>query len=724
MKRILIILSFFVSVCHGQNVGTRMQSNFPSSTEVALSRVGIISDASLAMYSSTFGTNQTAAIQAILDRATSTAPLTVYWDVKVSVTGLRIKSNTTIYASAGCGAILRDDADDHLLKNYNWTANNNAIVDSNIYLVGGIWNGNGFRGGAAQQIHSQATKGMTAGFNFYGVKNLTLRDFEIRNTRTYAGFFTTTENLLIDNFKVDQGPNVFVNQDGFDLVGMLKGATISNGTMTTADDRLAFGSDALGGGTAEIGGDLTVNTGVQGIQESVTISHIHFIGEGKGLRFNSSVSLMTDFNISDIFGTCRTSVIYLESENNIAQIEGYEVVEGEGNFKNFTFSNINVSADSLYSYDYVPDHHGFVQIGGTAENIVFKNFTRNNMRLPYPTFAIHKNYGAPVINGLRIDGYNSSETGTTYTGDHIRFEADVTVSGFELLNTRVKANGDNNTTIINIMTDADVGDVSLYNVTGRNINTLVKHSSFATRWKAVGVTHHGYGGASFVTTATVTDLNVSNYSGEDVDEGTFTTKRGDAFGVSGGGGSEGGEAGSGFPFLASFLGTAATALSSYTPEEGTIGTITGSPVLDGSGHLTMPASSTFLTTSFTQSGFGARLDISTISDGADLYFLALTAGSHNAYIHVSRTGSDLSIQPLVDDVGTEGPTTVAVSNFAGLLIVRDPSNNTLSFYYKNALGNYSVLDSMTDPGHTYTNIKVNNVAGATVTVDLLRITDL
>ncbi len=70
-----------------------------------LSSHGAVSDAQIGMNSVTFGTDNTAIIQSVLDKAKN-APVTVYWDGRYSVTGLKIYSNTTIIANAGCVAIL------------------------------------------------------------------------------------------------------------------------------------------------------------------------------------------------------------------------------------------------------------------------------------------------------------------------------------------------------------------------------------------------------------------------------------------------------------------------------------------------------------------------------------------------------------------------------------------------------------------------------------------
>ena len=104
-----------------------------------LSAHGAISDAEIGMNSVKFGTDNTSAIQTVLDKAII-SPITVWWDGKYSVTGLKIYSNTTIIANAGCGAILRNHSDKSIFINANQSFGSRK--DSNIVISGGIWNGN------------------------------------------------------------------------------------------------------------------------------------------------------------------------------------------------------------------------------------------------------------------------------------------------------------------------------------------------------------------------------------------------------------------------------------------------------------------------------------------------------------------------------------------------------------------------------------------------------
>jgi hypothetical protein len=59
-----------------------------------LSASGAISDAEIGMNSIKFGTDNTSVIQNVLDKAKN-SPITVYWDGRYSVTGLKISKNKT-----------------------------------------------------------------------------------------------------------------------------------------------------------------------------------------------------------------------------------------------------------------------------------------------------------------------------------------------------------------------------------------------------------------------------------------------------------------------------------------------------------------------------------------------------------------------------------------------------------------------------------------------------
>ncbi len=690
----LLIGMLLCSSVVAQNVGTAMLSDLPSNRVFHLSRKGILSDADLSFGSSSFGLDQTAKVQPLLNYASATDHITVFWDVKISTTGLKVKSNTSIIASTGCGAILRDNSDNFLLSNYNWAPFNNDILDSNITIQGGIWNGNGWRGGVAKQEHSNSTLGMITGLSMFGVKNFIFRDAEIRNTRTFAIFVLTWQNVVFDNFIIDQGENPNINQDGMDVCGGGKNLSITNGKIRCGDDRISITANVPGG--FAYGEHHEPYSGVNGNIIGVYINNIEGWGEGKFVRFCTSANYMENVYVGNLRGTARTWVVVQESENNFAD---YDQPYGKGDFRNMTYENINVEITEPYDYDYMPDVKGLFQIGGNSKNIVIRNLTRNNLAWNQPSIVVHANHDTVTIDGLTIDGYNSRDAGTSFSTAHVYIES-ATVNNFRMINSSVFSETNNDASLFAVGTSSYVPYPVFSNIETNNVANVFENYGTVEAVRANNIRHAGVMTAAFWTATTVPVISVDGLSAALPTEGTFEHTRGTAFTESAAiiGGGTSGET----TFEAGFAGTASTPLSSYTPETGTITTIVGSPTLDGSGNVTLPSSSYFRTTSFTPNGFAARL-VPDIPNGAKVSFAALTAGSDDAFIEVERSGSDYIIEYFRDNLSV-GSTVVAVSNFQEVALVR--ASNSFGWYYKDGAGAYQLLNYFNCSAYTFTQISV------------------
>ena len=217
MKNIIAVLIFILIT----------NSSFSQSNVYYLSANNAISDADIGINSVTFGTDNTIAIQSILDKAQSN-PIIVYWDGRYSVTGLKVHSNTTIIAYEGCGAILRNNSDNPLLENANRSFS--TYADSNISIQGGIWNANGFNKIMnPAQIHDNPEEGLVgwiSGFRFFGVENLSIKDAIIYKPRTFALHAGNVKNVFIQNVKIDVGKNAPINCDGLHFNGPSENITI------------------------------------------------------------------------------------------------------------------------------------------------------------------------------------------------------------------------------------------------------------------------------------------------------------------------------------------------------------------------------------------------------------------------------------------------------------------------------------------------------------------
>ncbi len=494
---------------------------------VYLSQSGIISDAETKLYSTTFGSDQTAAIQAILDAATDSLPLVVVWDVKVSVTGLNIKSNTRIIAIGENGAILRNNSDSWLLSSYN--KNQSAIADSNISIIGGVWNGNGFNSTypSGAQTGVSLTTGFACVFYFAGAKNIDISDATVYNSRLFGMIFLYTEHVNINHITIDQG-YCHLTQDGIDVLAYCKDFTVKNSSIRAGDDRFAFGSNpAIGNG---LYGDRSYYTNLGGDQVGIRIENINFNGPGKGFRFNSSANKIQDVSISNIYGEFFGS--YFVAENldlfGTPTYGNYTYSSGPGDLRNFTLENI----DLRHMNDSVSETDGRINIACNIDNFNLRNITRNDFNYNYPTIAVHKpgTVSPVVVKNINLDTYYSYEDSTTdVTSKHIYIRDSATVTNLNIRGAYVKRYAalnasqlikvDNGASLTNLKIDGAILDKVGY-IYGSNIPISLIQANHIL---------HTNGYESFVTASTITKLNVSNWVGTTVSSGTVTTSTGDAF---------------------------------------------------------------------------------------------------------------------------------------------------------------------------------------------------
>lgn len=504
--------------------------------KIRLSEWGIISDADVSFGSSTFGSDQTAAIQAILNTSSASTPLYVIWDVKVSVTGLKIKSFTTIVATEGSGAILRDHSDNYLLRTHGWTKPFTTIENYNITIDGGIWNGNGWRGGDSMQARNHATLGPISGFHLVNVRNIVLKNLTVTNTPTFGILGANWDHGYVNNINIDQGVSPYVNQDGIDLLGHMTNITITNSRFRCGDERIIFVANPPKSNY----GYETPYKDADGDQIGIRIDNIEFYGAGKGFRFNSSANRLENVNVSNVYGIAETYYLLVENGDNLALF--FPVEAGPGHFKNMVFENLNVEVNTNYASDYLPDFVGCIMLGGGIEGITFKNLVRNNLNIDRPTITINNNYSTTpyVIKDLLVDGYTSLESDTTDAAlsHFLVMPGAGTVESVRLSNVKIKHSGLNGSILF---TNQDtVYNLQMHNVAAHDVANFVYNSGLILTISGTMERHTGVigSGATFKTTSTaVSNILLSNYYSQtsSILDGTFTNQKGDAFVFAGGG---------------------------------------------------------------------------------------------------------------------------------------------------------------------------------------------
>lgn len=243
------------------------------------------------------GTDDTEALQKILDKAVEWGRLRLIMDGAALVRGLRIYSDTTIEClDTDCGFYLADGSDDALITNAHLSNDENNISDRNISLIGGTYNHN-CRGQKMDfddhdafppcPPYRRCSKKIVA-LRFFGVENFRIENIVIQDQKRYAMLMGNFRNVFIDGVNIPLEHLIpETNQDGLHFHGPGKNLSIKNVWGRGGDDLIALNSDE-GDGMGSI--DNVLIDGVyaenatqvlrmldynDGVLENVTIRNIH-----------------------------------------------------------------------------------------------------------------------------------------------------------------------------------------------------------------------------------------------------------------------------------------------------------------------------------------------------------------------------------------------------------------------------------------------------------------
>ncbi len=529
MRKIIILLLIPVAGLCQQNITIHSGTFSGSINAVYLSQRGIVSDADLSLGSTTFGTDQTNAIQNILNLSTASNPLTVYWDVKVSITGDSILSNTTIIALEGCGAILRDNSNKAVLSNYHATPG--TFTDSNITIIGGIWNGNGYRGGVAKQSGARALYGNNPGIRMNGVKNIIVRDLTILNTRSWATNFFTTKNVLVSNVRVDQGAAYVINQDGVHFEGYADNIKVYGVSARCGDDALAFNSmstlvDGLGNANS-------FWYGKYGTQTNIDVRDLYLDSSYMGIRIMSGNQWCDNINIENVTGKCINYWLIIDNYNgNPAGTTD----PGAGNVGKVRIANISVTVTGN-----PPDYGaqaGFANavVNCNVKKLIISNYHRNFLSTSsyYPALRVSGNSRTVdkiIIDGFTIDTAFFSASKTS----QIVIDSGVTVKSLSVLNsTTLNTTGSSDaSSLISVTRAATVTELILNGISNNGIGRILNDSATVRYLSATNIRHvsNDTSIAPFFvySSSTIWDFALSNFWGFKITTGTFDIKRGDGF---------------------------------------------------------------------------------------------------------------------------------------------------------------------------------------------------
>ncbi|MCE5322646.1 hypothetical protein LLG46_04925 [bacterium] len=407
------------------------------------------------------GTDDTEALQAILDKALEWGGLHLIMDGAALVRGLSVHSNTTIECETrDCGFFLASGSNRSLIQNVN--LDKKVRHDKNITLSGGTYNHN-----CAGQLHHVIPEPDSTIYKdekwiitmeFYGVEHLTMRDVTIRNQRTFAMLIANWRHVTMENITIDL-PDIMhgENQDGIHFWGPGQFLSMRNITGCSGDDFIALAPDEH-----DSVSDIT----------DVVIDGVYLDNADQGIRLLSRDKGRLDrVIIRNVTGTFKSFGFFINPWFPGAS----------GNFGCITIENVDLR-QTKHKYNHTNPF--LFRLGGNIEALTLKNINHHNPNeplclieagIPYYTpvddpRSEHSHIGTLTIDGLHID---ESEVHSTEIS-HIKLGC--RVDNLIIRDTDIRQNQPaHGGCLVETTKQAEIGLLHVSSLTAAGLNTLIHH---------------------------------------------------------------------------------------------------------------------------------------------------------------------------------------------------------------------------------------------------------
>jgi len=293
------------------------------------------------------GTDDTSALQAVLDRAAHGTPVHLVIDGAALVSGLNVYGNTTVECINGGGLYLKDGSSRSIIRNVH--RSRDAIVDERITVRGCFLNGNRWNQPSAMLTgpwseggtipsNKEADGSFLTGLQFLGVNDLRIEQVTLWNIRAFGALIGNANRIEIKSVTIDYGAapddsRNYGNTDGLHFKGPLRYLTIDGLKVRTADDAIAFNANDCDSD------DLTTHNCFgpyvgQGPITDVTVNNIQLMDTVWGIRLLSSSERIDRVNINNVTGSVRGAYV--------ANISHFVIPTGRGNFGSISINDVNV----------------------------------------------------------------------------------------------------------------------------------------------------------------------------------------------------------------------------------------------------------------------------------------------------------------------------------------------------------------------------------------------
>ena len=326
---------------------------------------------------------------------------------------LTIYGNTTLEVDTFTTIFLASHSNCKMLENANKsTLTNMAIIDRNISIIGGIWDGNGSNGNQTK-YDDLINENLVTGFLFSGVDTLIFKPTKVYDTRTYAVLFGNVHNVLVQNVNVDIPiPPAMDNKDGLHFLGPASNIVIRDCMIKSDDNAIALNAD-------------DANHGIwttHGIIENVIIDSVVMNECNQGILLLSGNFAVNNVTITNINGAC-AYLVCLKTWNF-----------GPGKYGNIQISNTRVKWRRMAGGART---QFYVYLEGLIDSVSFKNIVMpegDGEGYDKGFYICKESCPQTIIQKLVIDGFESNSITNVGGTPSFVFANDVTINDCTLNN--------------------------------------------------------------------------------------------------------------------------------------------------------------------------------------------------------------------------------------------------------------------------------------------------
>jgi hypothetical protein len=414
------------------------------------------------------GTDDTAALQRILDLAGEEGGVRLVMDGAALVTQLKVHSNTTIEClNKACGFHQAGHSDRALLINAHPSAG--EIVDRNITLLGGTYNQD-CRNQAHHvpaEVHYSKAERLVVAISFFGVENLLVRDVTVRDQRTFAFLITNWLRVTLEDIRLELPGFIHAgNQDGIHVQGPGRFLILRNIQGRTGDDFIALNGDEETNGEKSWAHPFAT----VGPITDVLVDTVMVDDAAQVVRILSRESLHDRITIRNVSGNYRSFGFYLSAWD-------YKARGLQGKFGSIVFENIDLRQTKA---DYTYTEPFLFRISGRHRSLILRNIHYHDPLDDRYVVYLEGKSDIPdlgdtpaEVESLVIDGLHIQDGGeTAQTRPYIRASGHVrrmVVKNSEIYGGRGKK-------AVFIATEgplAAIDHLTLHNISSENLSAMV-----------------------------------------------------------------------------------------------------------------------------------------------------------------------------------------------------------------------------------------------------------